>query len=108
MSRAKSIHYLKRENILETHINIIEEIKSKSLEKIGIFLNKCGIYYNPDLISFLNNPINYPGDSSKLPLIVDKFLRDIISKYYQIIQDQDLTIKFVYDFIFKQIFRGKK
>ncbi|MFW9970129.1 MAG: hypothetical protein ACFFDF_08010 [Candidatus Odinarchaeota archaeon] len=108
MSRAKNIQYLKGENFLETQWNIIYEIKSETLLKIGIFLNKYGIYYNNDLITFLNNPLNYHGDPNNLPLIVDKFLKDIISKYYRMIQEHNLPIKSVYDIIFNEIFRGKK
>lgn len=108
MSRAKNINYLRGESVLETQLNIIEEIKSESLEKIGIFLCNLGIYFNHDLITFLNNPIEYPGEPHKLPLIVDRFLKKTISKYYRIVQDQNLPIKFVEDIIFNQIFRGKR
>jgi len=108
MSRAKNMQYLQGENFLETQLNIIEEIKSETLLKIGIFLRKFGIHFNPDLITFLNNPIEYPGEPHKLPLVVDRFLKKTISKYYQIIQNQNLPIKFVEDIIFNQIFRGKR
>ena len=108
MSRAKNIQYLLGENVLETQLNIIEEIKSKTLEKIKLFLCKCGIYFNSDLITFLNSPDNYPGASNGIELIVDKFLRDTISSYYFQIQQENMQIKFVYDAIFNQIFRGKK
>ena len=108
MTRVIESSPIQNDMILEQKISLIEQIRGETLQGVALFLNKHSIYFNPDLIKFLNNPIGYPGIPYNLPQIVTKFLNDAISHQYFKIQGIDLPIKFVYDTILKQIFRGKK
>lgn len=107
MLRAKKTSY-EQTPLLESQSDLLYEIKGKTLESIAQYFNKFGYYFKHDILTFLNNPITYHGKPDKLELIVIKHLRDTISKYFKILQNQDLPIKYVEDIVFNQIFRGKK
>lgn len=108
MLKTKKIIEHQQELLLEQKLYLIDQVRGETLQGVAIFFRKCDIKVNPDLITFLNNPVGYPGILCNLPLIITKFLKDAISHHYFKIQRVDLQIKFVYDTILKQIFRGKK
>lgn len=107
MSRAKKNLFVQPESILESKLDIINKVKGETLLSVASYLRRCDIQFTY-LITFLNNPYNYPGSSNGIKLIVEKFLGDVISQYYFQIQQENMQIKFVYDEIMKYIFRGKK
>lgn len=106
MSRAKRINPIAN-NILEPKLEIIEQIKGETLQEIAQFLRKRGIHFGI-ITEYLRNPVNYPGNSQAIKLIVEKYLIDTISNYYFQIQQEKLPINYVIKTIMKMIFRGKK
>jgi len=107
MSRAKKNNFVESDKILELKINLIERIKGETLQEIALYLRNRKISFNY-LPTFLKSPINYPGGINGTQLITEKFLKDVISKHYHKIQQEDMQIKFVYDEILRIIFGGRQ
>lgn len=94
-----------RDNIVDNHLWLINDVKGETLKKIAIYLNNRGIPfgYLPD---FLNSPDLYPGNKiTGLKEIVERFLDLSISKYYFKIQAEGLPVKFVFQTIMKILFQ---
>lgn len=107
MSRAKrsSHHPI---SLLESQSDLLYKIKGETLESIAQYFNKFGYYFKNDVLTFLRNPITHHGKTEQLNLIVIRHLRIVISKYTEMLQNQNIPIKSAEDRIFNQIFRGKK
>ena len=93
------------ENTSENHPDLFNTILEQTLKRIANFLKNRDIEfgYLPD---FIINPQSYPGDKiTGLRQISEKFLQDIISKYYFKIQAQGLPVKFVYHSLIKALFQ---
>lgn len=107
MSRAKKIKYADKKEFIEDKLDIIDKIRGETLQKTALYLKKCAIPFGY-LIDFLNNPVHYPGKHNGTRIIFERFLTEVVSQNYVKIQQSNMTIKFVLDTVFKQIFRGKK
>lgn len=93
------------ENTSENHPDLFNTILEQTLKKIENFLKNRDIEfgYLPD---FIINPQRYPGNKSTgLRQISEKFLQDIISKYYFKIQTEGLFVNFVYNSLIKTLFQ---
>lgn len=105
MSKSKSKEIkIKSTEILENNISLIESLHDEVLMRTSDFLLKRKIYYN-GLLKFLRHPINYPGDTNKIKLIVQKQLNDTLSEWLKEIREAKLTINFVINTILKKIFK---
>ena len=105
MSKSKEIK-IDSMQILENKASLIESIYNGVLIRTSDFLEKRGIYRYPQgLLQFLRHPINYPGDTNKIKLIVQKQLNDTISEWLKEIREAKLTINFVINTILKKIFK---
>ena len=94
------------ENTAENHPDLFNTILEQTLKEIASFLKNRDIEFG-HLPDFLINPHAYPGNKiTGLKLISEKFLQDIISKYYFKIQAQGLPVKFVYHTIRENLFQG--
>lgn len=94
------------ENTGENHLDLFNTILEQTLKEIASFLNNRDIEFG-FLPEFLINPHAYPGKKiTGLRQISEKFLQDIISKYYFIIQAQGLPVKFVINLVRENLFQG--
>ncbi len=107
MSRAKTTISNESIKIMESKVNLIERIKGETLQGVALYLRNRNINFNY-LPNFLKIPTNYPGNSNDPQLITEKVLKDVISKNYFKIQQEDMQIKFVYDEIMRIFFGGKR
>ena len=95
-------------DILDEVYFLYEEIKGDTIYKICNFLNTLNIQYN-NILEFLKNPVNYPGDVRKIKLlIVKKFLNDSISEHYEEIKALNLHINFIERHIINTLFKGER
>ena len=95
-------------DILDAIYFLYEDIKGDVIYKTCNFLNTLKIQFN-DILEFLKNPVNYPGDVRKIKLlIVKKFLNDAISEHYEEIKALNLHINFIERHIINTLFKGER
>lgn len=94
-----------QENIVDDHLWLLNTVLGETLTEIALYLKNRHIQFG-DLLEFLRNPQSYPGNKiTGLQQISEKFLQDIVSKYYFEIQANKLPVKFVYNKIIKALFQ---
>ena len=92
-------------DILDTIYFLYEDIRGDTIYKTSNFLNNLNIPFN-DILEFIQNPVNYPGDVRKIKLIVKKFLNDAISDHLDEIRALNLHIKLMERHIINTLFKG--
>lgn len=93
-----------RDNIVDNHLWLIDQIREETLQKIEKFLGNRNVKFE-QLIEFLKKPIIYPGKIVGLKQIIERFLNLTISNYYKKIQAEGLSIKFVINTVRENLFQ---
>lgn len=104
MSKNKLIN---SSEILENKVDLIDYIRSEVLYRSALFFINRRITFHNNILEFIRNPLQYPGQKKNIKLIVKKFLEDIISECYKEIQEEELQIKFVFQSIMNNLFNKR-